>query len=139
MNVKLFAYALIFVSLFLFVCNGCGEKVEDQIQTVEQLLESKHRLEYNEDGSFRVMTVSDTHMNVDADEDEVQGISNRIKTLVDRVEPNLIIFTGDNTINSYTKKRLRKNIAASLWSFAVWAEYFARTASPLPLRETAHL
>ena len=83
MNVKLFAYVLIFVSLFLFACNGCGEKGEEQIQTVEQLLESKHRLEYNDDGSFRVMTVSDTHMNVEADEDEVQGISNRIKTWLD--------------------------------------------------------
>ena len=112
MNVKLFAYVLIFASLFLFACNGCGEKGEEQIQTVEQLLESKHRLEYNDDGSFRVMTISDTHMNVEADEDEVQGISNRIKTLVDRVEPNLIIFTGDNTINSYTTECLRKNIDA---------------------------
>ena len=112
MNVKYLVYALFFACFTLIACNGCGVEKKEQTQTVEQLLESKHRLEYNEDGSFRVMTISDTHMSVIEDEQEVQKISNRIKILVDRVNPNLVIFTGDNTINSITKTRLRKNINA---------------------------
>lgn len=112
MKVKLVTCVLLLGCLSLLACNGGGAKSEEQILTVEQLLESKHRLEYNEDGSFRVMTISDTHMDVSSDKNEVQSISNRIKTLVDRVNPNLIIFTGDNTINSSTENLLRKNINA---------------------------
>jgi predicted MPP superfamily phosphohydrolase len=112
MKIKFLVFALLLACLPLCACDGCGKTKGEQTLSVEQLLSSKHRLEYNEDGSFRVMTISDTHMNVQGDGEEVQNITNRIKTLVDRVNPNLVIFTGDNTINSNTKNRLRQNINA---------------------------
>ena len=111
--IKLICMLLVMALLaFSGACKGCADNKQEQILNIEQLIESKHRLVYNEDGSFRVMTISDTHMNVLADSVEVKSISDRIKTLVDRVNPNLIIFTGDNTINSNTKSRLHKNIDA---------------------------
>ncbi len=82
------------------------------IEKAEALLESKHRLTYNEDGSFRVLVLADLHMNVDADATEIQEVKDRIKLLVDRVDPNLCIFTGDNIIASDTTEKARANITA---------------------------
>lgn len=84
----------------------------DVIEQAEALFASKHRLEYNEDGSFRVLILADLHMNVMADGAKVQQVKDRIKALVDEVQPNLVIFTGDNTINSSTEARLILNINA---------------------------
>jgi len=82
------------------------------IEQVEALLESKHKLEYNEDGSFRVMILADVHMNVDGAQDAVLAVKSRVQMLVDKINPNLIILTGDNTINSSSEEKLRKNIDA---------------------------
>ncbi len=76
------------------------------------LLETKHRLTYNEDGSFRVLIIADAHMDVGANQTAVKAVGDRIKMLVDKVDPNLVIFTGDNTINSSTEAKLRANIDA---------------------------
>lgn len=81
-------------------------------QKAEALLESKHKLYYNEDGSFRVLIIADAHMNVGGDATNVQEVKDRIKLLVDRENPNLVIFTGDNTISSSSEARLRENITA---------------------------
>jgi len=112
MKIKLFICVFLLLCLTFSACNGRGEKSDWQEMGVEELLTTKHRLEYNEDGSFLVMTISDTHMNVQSNEVDVTNVANRIKTLVDRVNPNLVIFTGDNTINSNTKNLLRQNINA---------------------------
>lgn len=85
---------------------------EETIEKVEKLLESKHRLEYNIDGSFRVMVLADVHMNADLDATAVNTVAERIKMLVDEIKPNLIIMTGDNTIGSSSEVKLRKNINA---------------------------
>lgn len=77
---------------------------------VDALLSSKHKLTYNDDGSFRVLIIADTHMNTNSASGAVNAVSDRIKILVDRVDPNLVIFTGDNTINSSSEEQLRKNI-----------------------------
>lgn len=78
----------------------------------EDLLYTKHRLTYNEDGSFRVLIIADAHMNVSGDSTDVQEVKDRIKLMVDRINPNLVIFTGDNTIVSSSQTRLRSNINA---------------------------
>ena len=84
----------------------------DIIEQAESLLESKHRLEYNKDGSFRVMIIADAHMNINENSTSVERLKIRIKTMVDKIQPNLVIFTGDNTINSIYESTLRKNINA---------------------------
>ncbi len=85
---------------------------EEIISQAEALLESKHRLEYNKDGSFRVMIIADAHMNVNASSASVERVKIRIKQMVDQIQPNLVILTGDNTINSIYEVSLRKNLNA---------------------------
>ena len=86
--------------------------LDENTRLATALLESKHKLQYNEDGSFRVLTLSDLHMNASADATKVQAIKDRIKFLVDKERPDLVIFTGDNTIGSSSEASLRANIDA---------------------------
>ena len=81
-------------------------------QEAEALLESKHKLYYNDDGSFKVMTLSDLHMNVNGDATNVQEVKDRIKLLVDRENPDLIVLTGDNVIGAGSEAVLRADIDA---------------------------
>lgn len=74
------------------------------------LLDTKHKLYYNEDGSFRVLIIADAHMNYTANADSIKDVQDRIKLLVDRSDPNLVIFTGDNTIGSSNEQKLRANL-----------------------------
>ncbi len=103
------------------ICDGAFEyiSIEDLELTLDEvrnavieLLDTKHKLYYNDDGSFRVLILADAHMNTSGDATNVQEVKDRIKTLVDRVSPNLVIFTGDNTIGSSNEERLRANIDA---------------------------
>ena len=79
---------------------------------VEELLSTKHKLTYNDDGSFRVLIIADCHMNHKANATDVQEVKDRIKLLVDNENPDLVIYTGDNTINSYTEADMRANLDA---------------------------
>lgn len=76
------------------------------------MVEAKHKLIYNDDGSFRVMIIADAHMNLEAGASKIQDLKDRISVLVDRIEPSLIIFTGDNTMYSGSEEKLRANIDA---------------------------
>lgn len=78
---------------------------------VEAVLDSKHKLTFNDDGSFRVLILADTHMNAGSNATNLKNVQDRIKFLVDKEDPNLVIFTGDNTINS-SKKTIKTNISA---------------------------
>ena len=87
--------------------------VDPELQAkVDELLYSKHKLTYNDDGSFRVLILADLHMSVGGNATDVQEIKDRVKLLVDREQPNLVIFTGDNTIGSSNEQQLRNNIDA---------------------------
>lgn len=89
------------------------EKELDRVYSaVQDLLYSKHKLTYNEDGSFRVLIIADAHMNASGDATNVQEVKDRIKMLVDKENPNLVVFTGDNTIGSSSEEKLRVNIDA---------------------------
>ena len=92
--------------------NQIKEELDSLRVAARELLYSKHKLYYNDDGSFRVLIIADAHMNVSSDAHKVQAVKDRIKLLVDREQPNLVIFTGDNTIGSSTEARLRDNISA---------------------------
>lgn len=96
--------------------DGAGDLIpdvptdEEVAAKVEALLESKHRLEYNEDGSFRVLVLADLHVDVSRTTASVNEVKANIKSLVDRVNPNLVIFTGDNTIGCSYEIKLRNSI-----------------------------
>ena len=79
----------------------------ETIEKAEALLASKHRLQYNEDGSFRVLILADTHVQVDSNTTAVNALKDRIKLLVDKENPNLVIFTGDNTLRAKSEEALR--------------------------------
>ncbi|MBO5261694.1 MAG: metallophosphoesterase family protein [Clostridia bacterium] len=85
--------------------NGIVDTIDEVKVKVNKLLESKHKLYYNDDGSFKVMILADLHISPSSDTTEVE---NRIKLLVDRENPNLIIFTGDNTWGASNEASLRK-------------------------------
>lgn len=78
-------------------------------EKVNNLLSSKHKLTYNEDGSFRIVVFADLHMQT-GNEDARKAVKNQIIKTVDKVNPNLVIFTGDNTLYSTTEEALRSNI-----------------------------
>ena len=83
------------------------------VAEAERLLRSKHKLTYNEDGSFRVLVLADVHMTVsDENAKKVQDVKDRIKMLVDKEKPNLVILTGDNTIYSKSTEGLKTNLDA---------------------------
>ena len=79
---------------------------------VEELLDSKHKLVFNDDGSFRVLIMADLHIPAGANETILEKVQARIKLLVDRENPNLVIFTGDNTIRADSEEKLRACISA---------------------------
>jgi 3',5'-cyclic AMP phosphodiesterase CpdA len=120
---RFLALALLLVMAFSLMLISCGgddattttgkseEEIKELETKVEKLLESKHKLTFNDDGSFRVLILADTHMTVEADVLKIQELRNRIKLLVDREKPDLVIFTGDNTIRSSNEVILRRNLA----------------------------
>lgn len=118
---RFFAFILLLIMISSLVLTSCGDEEitttgesEEEIQElnakVEKLLESKHKLTFNDDGSFRVLILADTHMTVEADVLKIQELRDRIKLLVDRENPDLVIFTGDNTIHSSNDVILRRNL-----------------------------
>ena len=98
--------------LDLLSYNEIAEMLDELKAAIRELLYSKHTLYCNEDGSFRVLIIADAHMNVNGNAQDVQEVKDRIKLLVDRESPNLVIFTGDNTIGSSSEDLLRQNITA---------------------------
>ena len=78
-------------------------------EKTEALLESKIKLTYNEDGSFKILVLADLHMQTGNDGGR-QAVKDRIKNTVDKTNPDLVIFTGDNTLYSTSEEILRQNI-----------------------------
>ena len=82
-----------------------SDSLDEISMAAKSLLESKHTLYYNEDGSFRIMVLADMHINSSSD---TTTLKETIKTLVDKEQPNLVIFTGDNVIGASNADSLRK-------------------------------
>lgn len=78
---------------------------KDRQSYTQELLTTKHKLSLAEDGTFTALIVSDMHY--DDTEGAAQTIAN-LKTLVDREQPSVVIFTGDNTQGVKTSRTLRK-------------------------------
>ena len=86
---------------------GLINALDEINQKAKALLESKHTLYYNDDGSFRVLILADMHMSSGADATAVQE---RIRAMVDRENPNLVIFTGDNVVGAGSESSLRASL-----------------------------
>ena len=85
------------------------DPVDPLEEEVNALLETKHRLTFNEDGSFRVLILADAHMNY-KNLEGAKLVRDRIKLLVDRNDPDLVIFTGDNVIGATNSTETRINV-----------------------------
>ena len=83
---------------------GIIDMLDEVNQKARALLESKHRLYYNDDGSFRVLVLADMHLSPSSNATDLQE---RIKTMVDRENPNLVVFTGDNVVGAGSESSLR--------------------------------
>lgn len=71
----------------------------------QELLTTKHRLSLNADGTFSVLILSDMHC---SDPENARIVAENIRTLVDREQPSLVIFNGDNTETMRTRGKLRQ-------------------------------
>lgn len=60
-------------------------------------LESKHELRFDSNGNFKIMVLADLHLQAWG---LSEGMANAIRTLLDREDPDLIIFTGDNVADA---------------------------------------
>ncbi|MBO5374213.1 MAG: metallophosphoesterase [Clostridia bacterium] len=70
------------------------EEGTDLKSSVDALLTSKKKLSFDANGNFKVLVLADVHAGGALPE----VVQTNIKTLVDRENPQLVIFTGDNTI-----------------------------------------
>ncbi len=84
--------------------NYIVDALDEVKRSVNELLQSKHKLYYNDDGSFRVLILADLHVRANSNTTQIEE---RIKALVDKEQPNLVVFTGDNTIGAGSEKSLR--------------------------------
>lgn len=85
-------------------------EVDAELQAkVDELLYSKHKLTYNKDGSFRVAIFADLHVNT-GNATQIANLQASIKKIVDEQKPNLVIFTGDNTIGASSESALKARI-----------------------------
>lgn len=72
---------------------------------LDALLESKHTLSFHEDGSFKILVLSDIHGNSVALKSETRE---NIRLLVEREKPDLVILDGDNTWQITNEKVLTR-------------------------------
>lgn len=71
---------------------------------IDELIKTKKPLKFNDDGTFRVLVISDIH----ATEKTIpKHVQDNIKLLVDRENPNLVILCGDNTRCMDSEEKLR--------------------------------
>lgn len=82
-------FILVLIPCLLLGTVSCAKK--DAV--LKKALESKHELRFDNEGNFKVMILADLHLQASG---LPEGMREAIKTLVDRENPNLIIFTGDN-------------------------------------------
>ena len=61
---------------------------------LDEILESKIKLTFDEKGEFKILVLSDLHLKTGGIPEVMKS---SIKTLIDREEPDLVLMTGDNT------------------------------------------
>lgn len=78
----------------------------EKAATLKELLTLKQELRVNEDGSFRVVVFSDIHF-YSADELKASDTLKYINNIVDKENPDLVLFAGDNWWGLNTEKSFR--------------------------------
>ena len=74
---------------------------------VQEYLDLKHTLRVNEDGSFRVLILSDVQC-YSADGIKNSGTLDAIEAMVEAEDPDLVLFLGDNSWSCNTAEKLRE-------------------------------
>lgn len=68
--------------------------------------ESKHKLQFDENGEFKILVFSDIHIS-----GTMSALAeNNMKVLVEREEPDLVMFDGDNTWGLTTEADVKKAV-----------------------------
>ena len=75
---------------------------------LNEILANKTQLRFNEDGQFKIMILADTHIPASG---MPAHVLKSVKKLVEREDPDFIIFTGDNVVDSGIKTEKQFNIA----------------------------
>ncbi|MBQ8140854.1 MAG: metallophosphoesterase family protein [Clostridia bacterium] len=78
--------------------------IQEEDIGLTELLTLKKELRFKEDGNFRILVLSDVQSSAVPLQENVQ---NNIKTLVDRENPDLVLFCGDNSLNMTSAESLR--------------------------------
>ena len=78
--------------------NNSNNKTD--LSEIEDILDNKFKLRFGDDGEFRVLVIADIHLNSSGMSDTNEE---RVKTLIDREKPDLIILTGDQVHDSKVK------------------------------------
>lgn len=71
---------------------------------VDELLDTKHTLRADANGDFKVLVLSDVQSNSTVLEEDIQD---NIKLAVDKEQPDLVLFGGDNSYGMDSKEKLR--------------------------------
>ncbi|MBP3293039.1 MAG: metallophosphoesterase, partial [Clostridia bacterium] len=84
------------------------EPTADPEPTDSPWQESRHRLRFGEDGDFRILVLSDIHGNGNT----ISGLAKtNMELLVERENPDLVMFGGDNTWGISDEKQLERCVA----------------------------
>ena len=70
-------------------------------ERLDEILENKVKLRFDENGEFKIMILADTHIPNGGLPTEVMK---NIKTLVNKEDPDFVIFTGDNVVGGDSLK-----------------------------------
>lgn len=83
-----------------------GSLTEDELAAVNEALDLKHELRFGEDGKFKILVISDIQAAT-----IMPKVEGRIKTLVDREMPDLVLFCGDNSNKINKAEKLQEYLA----------------------------
>ena len=88
------------------------EATDEVAEEVKEALDIKHELRFDEDGEFRILLIGDVQWGTDYDrcsgyDEQFQAMLQNIETLVERENPDLVLFAGDNTDEVSTLEDLK--------------------------------
>lgn len=83
-----------------------GSLTEDELAAVNEALDLKHELRFGEDGKFKILVISDVQAGI-----ITSKVQERIRILVDREDPDLVLFCGDNSREIIKAESLQKYVA----------------------------
>ena len=101
-------------AVYQYQTNGwvlLSKPMTEEEKQLKELLTLKKELRLNEDGSFRVLVISDVQC-VTVAGLESSGTIDKITRMIAVEKPNLVLFSGDNAWHIDTEAKFREYIAA---------------------------